>query len=316
MGAKLNFGDINDRGTGAARQHKNQQDQKDSPVDRNGANQRSDRSSARKAGRKRSSDKYLGAMQVEAQTVQIPLSGAQWAAKSETYASVISEHLSPDTVWLDAGCGSRLLENDLDPLENWLVGHCKTIVGMDVSAGSHRNIKSLVQGSLYNLPFADNSLDLITFRMVVEHLTEPRQAFAESARCLRPGGAIVVLTPNLLNYGIFANAVASKLLPEELRLRIVRTLDSRADKDIFPVRYKANTRSRLIQLLEASSLQVHKTIGLRQHRPYWKKHCSLLEKVLMKLTPVYVLLACAHKVAATPVHDGTDPSEPFQRDSP
>jgi SAM-dependent methyltransferase len=240
-------------------------------------------------------------MQVESQTLQLPLSGAPWAAKSEAYASLISEHLSPHTVWIDAGCGSRLLENDLEPLEDWLVGHCKTIVGMDVSTSSHRNVKSLVQGSLYNLPFADNSLDLITCRMVVEHLSQPRDAFAESARCLRPGGAIVVLTPNLLNYGILANAVASKLLPEKLRLRIVRTLDSRADKDIFPVRYKANTLPCLIQLMKASGLQVHKTIGLRQHRPYWKRHPSPLERVLMKLTPIYVLLACAHKVMAPSV---------------
>src|SRR5437660_9277446 len=136
-------------------------------------------------------------MKVEARAVQIPLSGAQWAAKSEAYASLISEYLSPHTVWLDAGCGSRLLENDMDPLEDWLVSHCRTIVGMDVSVTSNRNIQALVQGSLYDLPFADNSLDLITCRMVVEHLAQPRQAFAEAARCLRPGGAIVVVTPNL-----------------------------------------------------------------------------------------------------------------------
>ena len=63
--------------------------------------------------------------------VGIPLSGAQWAAKSEAYAALISEHLSPQTVWLDAGCGLRLLEDDMDPLGNWLVNRCRMIVGMD-----------------------------------------------------------------------------------------------------------------------------------------------------------------------------------------
>jgi SAM-dependent methyltransferase len=239
-------------------------------------------------------------MKVEAQTIQIPLSGAPWAAKSESYASLVSEHLSPHTVWLDAGCGSRLLENDMDPLETWLANHCKTIVGIDVSVTSNRNIKSLVQGSLYDLPFADNSLDLITCRMVVEHLAQPRLAFAESARCLRPGGAIVIITPNLVNYGILGNAVASKLLPEKLRLRLVHASDSRADEDIFPVRYKANTMPRLVQSLTASGLQVHETIGLHQHRPYWRKHPTL-EKVLMMATPIYVLLVCAHKAMAKSV---------------
>ena len=42
-------------------------------------------------------------MKAQAQAVEIPLSGARWAAKSEAYASLISEHLSADTAWLDAG---------------------------------------------------------------------------------------------------------------------------------------------------------------------------------------------------------------------
>src|SRR5271163_1188209 len=101
-------------------------------------------------------------MQAAANAVQIPLSGARWAAKSEAYASLISEHLSPDAVWLDAGCGSLLLEADLDPLEDWLAAQCKKIIGMDVWVAPHRSIQSLIKGSLYDLPFADNSLDLIT----------------------------------------------------------------------------------------------------------------------------------------------------------
>ena len=202
----------------------------------------------------------------------------------------------------------------MDPLENWLVNHCKTIVGMDVSVTSHRNIESLVQGSLYELPFADNSLDLITCRMVVEHLGQPHRAFAESARCLRPGGAIVVITPNLLNYAILGNAVASKLLPEKLRLSIIHAADSRADEDIFPVCYKANTLPRIIELLNASGLQVREAIGLHQQRPYWRKR-PLLEKILMKLTPINVLLVCAHKVVAKAVLPVGPMLHPVAKDS-
>jgi SAM-dependent methyltransferase len=239
-------------------------------------------------------------MSSQAQAVQIPLSGAKWAAKSEAYASLIAEHLSPHTVWLDAGCGSRLLESDMDPLENWLVTHCKSVFGIDVGATSNRNIKTLLQGSLYHLPFADNTLDLITCRMVVEHLDHPAEAFAEIARCLHPGGALIVITPNLLNYAILGNALATEVIPEKVRLRIVQASDSRDKKDIFRVRYKANTMPRLVELLNVSGLQVHKTIGLRQQRPYWKKHPSF-EKVLMWLTPIHVLLACAHKVVSSSV---------------
>jgi SAM-dependent methyltransferase len=236
----------------------------------------------------------------QAQAVQIPFSGATWAAKSEAYASLIAEHISPYTLWLDAGCGCRLLEADMDPLESWLVTHCKSIFGLDVRLTSHRNIKSLVQGSLYQLPFSDNTLDLITSRMVVEHLDHPAEAFTEIARCLRPGGAFIVITPNLLNYAIIGNALATKVIPEKVRLHIVHASDSRANEDILPVRYKANTMPRLLELMNLSGLQVHKAIRLRQQRPYWRKHPSF-EKVLMWLTPNYVLLVCAHKVVSKSV---------------
>ena len=241
-------------------------------------------------------------MSLQVQSDRIPLSGAKWAVKSEAYASLVSEHLSLQTVWLDAGCGSRLLEADMDRLENWLATHCKSIFGMDLAATFNRNIKSLVRGSLYHMPFADNSFDLITCRMVVEHLDQPHEAFIEVARCLRSGGAFVGMTPNLLNYAILGNAVATKVMPEKMRLRIVHASDSRADEDTFPVCYKANTMHRLVHLLNTSGLQVHKTVGLRQQGSYWQKHPSF-EKILMRLTPIYVLLVCAHKVVHRSVPD-------------
>jgi len=231
---------------------------------------------------------------LQTQTIGIPLTRAKCAAKSETYATLISEHLSPSTVWLDAGCGSRLLEDDMDPVEVWLARHCKSVFGMDLGVTANRNIKALLQGSLYHLPFRQSSLDLITCRMVVEHLDRPADAFAQVARCLRPGGAFIIMTPNLLNYGIFGNAVATKVMPEKLRLRMVRASDSRADDDIFPVCYKANIMGRLLSLLNDSGLVAHKAISIRQQRPYWRNHTSF-EKLLMRLTPNNVLLVCAHK---------------------
>ena len=224
----------------------------------------------------------------------IPLCGAKWAAKSEAYAALISEHISPTTVWLDAGCGSRLLEDDLDPLENWLGGQVRTVIGMDPMATSHRNIRVLVKGSLDHLPFADNSLDLVTCRMVVEHLDNPMMAFSEIHRCLRPSGAVVIITPNLHNYGVFGNALAAKLLKEEWRVRLLQFSSPRSKGNIFPVRYQANTMHRLVRLLRQSGLQIHKQIALRQHLPHWKRTAKL-EFLFMKLTPISVLMVCAHK---------------------
>jgi len=227
-------------------------------------------------------------------TATKPIIGERWAAQSESYANLIAEHLSSKSRWLDAGCGWRILESDLEPLEDWLVQQCGTVVGMDIRLIGHRNIQQLVSGSLYAVPFADSSFDLITCNMVMEHLDEPERAVAEITRVLAPGGAVVINTPNLRNYGVMGNAFLSKVLPERWRVRIVHASDPRAADQIFPVRYRANTFRRLITLLSASGLRVHKALELPQQGPFFPRMAKL-ERLLVKLTPSSRLLVCAHK---------------------
>ena len=97
--------------------------------------------------------------EIQNQSVEIPLTGAKWAARFEAYAALVAEHLNPRAAWLDAGCGSRLLKKDMDALEQWLVHRCAWAVGMDVSVTTHCNLDSLVAGSVDALPFSDDSLD-------------------------------------------------------------------------------------------------------------------------------------------------------------
>jgi ubiquinone/menaquinone biosynthesis C-methylase UbiE len=166
---------------------------------------------------------------------------------------------------------------------------------MDVSVTDHRNIRILASGSIYDLPFADCSFDLVTCNVVMEHLVDPGKALAEIARILVTGGALVINTPNLLNYGVLANACLSKLLPEKLRLLLVRASDSRAPADVFPVQYRANTMRRLKTLFAASGLKVHRADVLPQQRAYFRKMESV-ERFLMMVSPGVRLLLCAHKV--------------------
>ena len=49
------------------------------------------------------------------------------------------------------------------------------------------------------LPYADASFDLVTCTEVIEHLEHYRAALREMARVLRPGGVLIVTTPNVLN---------------------------------------------------------------------------------------------------------------------
>jgi ArsR family transcriptional regulator len=51
----------------------------------------------------------------------------------------------------------------------------------------------LRQGELERLPIEDGVLDAALMLLVLHHLSSPEQALAEAARCLTPGGRLVIL---------------------------------------------------------------------------------------------------------------------------
>ena len=49
-----------------------------------------------------------------------------------------------------------------------------------------------IRGDVDELPLADNSVDVMCFLDVLEHLIEPQRALREAARVLVPGGRVVI----------------------------------------------------------------------------------------------------------------------------
>ena len=58
----------------------------------------------------------------------------------------------------------------------------------------------LVQGDAQNLPFADNSFDLVISCETIEHLPDVQSAMREMHRVTRPGGKLFLTTPNHANF--------------------------------------------------------------------------------------------------------------------
>jgi ubiquinone/menaquinone biosynthesis C-methylase UbiE len=56
----------------------------------------------------------------------------------------------------------------------------------------------ILQGDLERLPYADRSFDSALLNEVLEHVPDERTALGEVWRVLRPGGTLIVLSPNRL----------------------------------------------------------------------------------------------------------------------
>ncbi|HVA67716.1 MAG TPA: glycosyltransferase [Candidatus Binataceae bacterium] len=95
---------------------------------------------------------------------------------------------------LDVGCGSSLIIQSLN-----------NAVGMDFSMGKVRFLRRygipLLRGSAFALPFKDNSFDCIISSQVIEHIPFDDALFTELKRVLRPGGMLVIGTPDYATIG-------------------------------------------------------------------------------------------------------------------
>lgn len=97
------------------------------------------------------------------------------------------------------------------------------------------------------LPFPNATFDLIVCKWVAEHLEDPAAEFRECARVLKPGGVIVLLTPNAWSFF----TLLSRALPYRLKQIFKGRLFAGHEEDTFRTWYRANTQTQL-------DLQMHR----------------------------------------------------------
>jgi SAM-dependent methyltransferase len=72
--------------------------------------------------------------------------------------------------------------------------------GVVAHAGRHYPRARFEKADLLALPFDDASFDAVVSFQVIEHVSAPREFLAECARVLRPGGRLILSTPNRLTF--------------------------------------------------------------------------------------------------------------------
>lgn len=100
--------------------------------------------------------------------------------------------------WLDLGCGQgEFLE------QTGAQGHRG--LGLDfyarnAAAAARAGHPALAADLNHPLPFRDGSVDGITLVEVIEHIVRAEELVAEMARVVRPGGWLVLTTPNVVHW--------------------------------------------------------------------------------------------------------------------
>lgn len=175
----------------------------------------------------------------------------------QIYKDELESLIKPGTHWLDLGCGRRTLPVYFQEVEKHLIESCEIVVGIDGDLPSLLENSSLsckVKGDVSKLPFRDNSFDIVSANMVLEHLEDPVSSFKELRRVLRPNGLILVHTPNILSFW----PLVAILTPECIKRPLVGYLEGRKEDSIFKAYYRANTAKKIRKLSSIAGLKVRK----------------------------------------------------------
>ncbi|WP_406316518.1 methyltransferase domain-containing protein [Streptosporangium sp. NBC_01639] len=124
------------------------------------------------------------------------------ARSAATHAGFFLPHLAPGLSLLDLGCGPGTITTDLAAA----VAPGR-VLGLDRQAAQLTGARTLAarrgltnvefqEGSCYDIPLDDQSVDRVFSHALLEHLAHPVRALAEIHRVLRPGGTVGLRSPD------------------------------------------------------------------------------------------------------------------------
>lgn len=141
---------------------------------------------------------------------------------------------------LDVGCGSGVMLARMQLL-GWEVAGVEVDPG-GVAAARARGVQ-VQQGQLADARFPDNHFDAVHSAHVIEHVHDPVALLRECFRILKPGGKLVIITPNTASFGhnYYGSAWLNLDPPRHLILFNQQTLRAAAEKQGFVVQQMRTT---------------------------------------------------------------------------
>lgn len=199
----------------------------------------------------------------------------------------ILDRLEPSHVVLDIGAGAGIVP-EMDFRD-----HAARVCGLDPDPRVVDN-PHLSEGKVgfgEEIPYDDETFDLVFCDNVLEHLERPAEVFREVRRVLKPGGRFLGKTPNYWHYV----AIGASLTPHSFHRRF-NAGRGRDEEDTFPTCYRANTRRDLRRLAAECDLEL--------------RSCEMIEgrpEYLRRWWPTYLAGAAYEKLV-----NSTRLLEPFR----
>lgn len=187
----------------------------------------------------------------------------RWAAGqtgTDAYRARLVEIIQPGMKVLHAGCGW-----DKNEISRKFAHNCH-VIGVDLDD----RVSSLFHSefhlaSLDDLPFPQNTFDVIFAEYVFEHLEHPDRVLGELRRVLKPGGTILILTPNLYSY----KTLAAKLTPQWFHVAVGRhRYGPGHEADMYPTLYRCNSPEAFDRIARMVGLRVTR-LQLITNGPTW-----------------------------------------------
>ncbi|KUH69433.1 SAM-dependent methyltransferase [Mycolicibacterium novocastrense] len=121
-----------------------------------------------------------------------------WFRRHEVVYEQMADRCADRDV-LEAGCGEGYGANLIAD-----VARC--VIGLDYDESTVAHVRAryprvdMRHGNLAELPLADGSVDVVVNFQVIEHLWDQGQFVRECLRVLRPGGCLLMSTPNRITF--------------------------------------------------------------------------------------------------------------------
>ena len=203
------------------------------------------------------------ALQAFYETPGVPLSsGPDRARRQARMLAAILQDANGPAVVLDVGCGdgaALAVAAAQNPRHQF--------AGIDWSADALRQARArgltVVRGTIETrLPVTDGAADVVIMSELIEHLVDPDGALEEVRRVLRPGGALLLSTPNLAawyNRGLLAAGIQPVFSEVSLRAVFGRP------GSVVAGHLRLFTRRALTEFLTASGFRCVSVAGARYH---------------------------------------------------